>query len=176
MTRTPEESFDGLILEADWADMHGGGHHDDNCEVCRDIANVRTALEAAAVSQPEVRSREAIAQTLLDRFVSRGEVRLGGPTFPRGIKMADLPSSYADDFYMDADAVLAAIPALAQEASSRDVLARKIWDADGPRYTGWPSDGYRVNFAHREQYPSEWNRCLHIADAILEIKDGTYVG
>jgi hypothetical protein len=44
--RTAEESFEGLLLEADWMDMHGGDHHDDNCEGCRDIANVRAALSS----------------------------------------------------------------------------------------------------------------------------------
>lgn len=55
--------------------------------------------------------REQIAQALLDRFIARGMARLGGPTFPVGTKLSDLPASYRDDFLADAGAIRPALDA-----------------------------------------------------------------
>lgn len=50
----------------------------------------------------------------------------------------------------------------------REKLAEVIWSVDGPVYSGWPSGGERVYFGYHNQYPSEWERCLRIADAVLD--------
>lgn len=61
-------------------------------------------------------TREVVAQALLDRFIERGQARLGGPTYPPGTKMKSLPPSYSDDLYRDADAVLKVLAAPPQGA------------------------------------------------------------
>jgi hypothetical protein len=55
--------------------------------------------------------REAVAQALLDRFIQRGKCRTigGGSSFPDGTKVSSLPASYKDDFFADADAIIALI-------------------------------------------------------------------
>lgn len=76
-------------------------------------------------SQPV--SRDAIAQALLDRFIERGSVRFGGSTFPPGTKIQTLVRSYRDDFYADADAILALPSYGVQNSDAEKALRDEIW-------------------------------------------------
>ena len=67
----------------------------------------RTAPAVGRAAPTDPTRRDAIAQALLDRFIERGSVRMGGSTFPPGTKVQTLVRSYQDDFYADADAILA---------------------------------------------------------------------
>ncbi|MBI1689484.1 hypothetical protein [Methylorubrum sp. DB1722] len=51
----------------------------------------------------------AIAQALFDRFIDRGNARLGGSAFRKGERVQDLVHSYRQDFLDDAAAVMAIV-------------------------------------------------------------------
>lgn len=68
---TPDEALDYLIVEAGWPDLHGGGHHDDDCPICRSIAMLRAGLNHAYpptnahIPAPAQPSKELIAAQVL---------------------------------------------------------------------------------------------------------------
>lgn len=104
-SRTPEESFDGLLVEADWSEIHGGVNHDGNCEVCRDIANVRKALRAArghaqTPAEPPRADEDRVKDLILKHFTINGQKVLLRTIWKDGIDItrpASAIMNFADD-------------------------------------------------------------------------------
>lgn len=111
-----------------------------------DFAGVRSEAGKAVgdiVNQITQSMRTLAAQALLDRFIERSEARIfhDGINFAKGTKLGDLPKSYVDDFYQDADAVLAALGLYwLNKTTIRKTSSSQHYDSQG--YCDSPGRGY----------------------------------
>lgn len=63
---------------------------------------------------------------------------------------------------LEAPAATAASP----DAGLVEVLARKVWEVDGPVKTGWPGVGEPIDISYWDQFPVAKARCYKIANAL----------